>query len=272
VNALQHLSRLDDRDIFFWNGSVTETTLIVFPKPYSVCAFFLDDTDWSSDELSEAIRAVIGAGGVFLLFHGRRCQDAHDLADRVILERNPDESTDNVIMTTWHDREKLLEVVGFALVAAIPASNYIDLCKSTVFISLANSKINAALIELLAHPVRTIHQWSAREPGDESRRDQLKRKYRKVFSELTSILAKHDPIGIYFGQVNPDEYEPEVGTIIPRLRDAQSETDCARIIHEEFVSWFGEETVGPGADYRKIAHDVWEAWSKFSSGSTGPVG
>jgi hypothetical protein len=263
VNALQRLSRLDDRDIFAWDGPLTEAAAIAFPKPHFVCAFILGDTEWSSHELSEALRAVIGSGGVYLLFHGRRCEDAHDLADRIILEMNRDDSPDTVIMTTWHAREPVVEIVGFALLAAVPASKYVDGCTSTVFISLADPKANDVLRQLLAHPVRTVREWSARQPDEDSRRDDLKRKYRKVFSEMTSILASNDPIGIVFGQTNPNEYEPEVGTILPRLRDARSEADCEKIIHEEFVRWFGEETVGPWADYQEIAHEVWRAWSTF---------
>jgi hypothetical protein len=36
-----------------------------------------------------------------------------------------------------------------------------------------------------------------------------------------------------------------------------------RSLAKNFVRWFGEETVGPRADYQKIAHEVWRVWSKF---------
>ena len=55
-----------------------------------------------------------------------------------------------------------------------------------------------------------------------------------------------------------DEYEPEVSTIIPRLKDANSAEDVRRIVHEEFLHWFdGEDTAGPESAYSRIAQDIW---------------
>lgn len=92
-------------------------------------------------------------------------------------------------------------------------------------------------------------------------------KFGALFSKVESILFKHDPIGIaYIGHPlvvdNPDEYAPEVETILPRLHEAQSESDLTAIIHEEFTNWFGSETAGDKEAYRLIAIDVWDAWQK----------
>jgi hypothetical protein len=49
------------------------------------------------------------------------------------------------------------------------------------------------------------------------KRKYLKIRYGKLFEEASSILFRHDPIGIAFDNENTDEYEAEVGTILPRL-------------------------------------------------------
>jgi hypothetical protein len=41
--------------------------------------------------------------------------------------------------------------------------------------------------------------------------------YKRLFTEVSAILFRHDPIGINF-EGNTDEYDPEAGTILPRLR------------------------------------------------------
>ena len=48
-------------------------------------------------------------------------------------------------------------------------------------------------------------------------RRQLKAEYGALFDSITALLFRHDPIGINF-EDNVDEYEPETGTILPRLR------------------------------------------------------
>src|ERR1700756_3469354 len=62
-------------------------------------------------------------------------------------------------------------------------------------------------------------------------------------------------MGINF-EVNPDEYHPEVGTILPRLRSCQSANDVLQVTHEEFTRWFGADIAGPAESYRQIASDI----------------
>jgi len=70
-------------------------------------------------------------------------------------------------------------------------------------------------------------------------------------------------MGINF-ETNTDEYEPEVRTILPRLKEANSEDDLTRIIHEEFIRWFnGDNLVGEPAKYKLISGDIWRAYQKF---------
>jgi hypothetical protein len=82
--------------------------------------------------------------------------------------------------------------------------------------------------------------------------------YKNLHSGLTALLYRHDPLGLAAAGAPKDEYEPEVSTIIPRLKDANSAEDVRRIVHEEFLHWFdGEETAGPESAYSRIAQDIW---------------
>lgn len=92
----------------------------------------------------------------------------------------------------------------------------------------------------------------------------LKAEYRELFDEVSALLFRHDPIGINF-ETNDDEYEAEVGTILPRLRSCRSADEVCRVVHEEFVRWFDAETAGPHDRYAKIASEIWAHWQKFNT-------
>ena len=90
-------------------------------------------------------------------------------------------------------------------------------------------------------------------------RERLRKKYRGLFDEISSILFVTDPIGINF-ESNTDEYEAEAGTILPRLKNCDSVEDVRRVVHEEFVRWFSPHDAGPESHYQKLAEDIWKAW------------
>jgi hypothetical protein len=91
-------------------------------------------------------------------------------------------------------------------------------------------------------------------------RRQLKAEYGQSFDSIAALLLRHDPIGIDF-DVNPDEYEPETGTILPRLRECQSAGDVLRMVHQEFVRWFDADTAGLEEHYAGIAAEIWQLWA-----------
>jgi hypothetical protein len=104
-------------------------------------------------------------------------------------------------------------------------------------------------------------------------RNQMKSEFGHLFTEVEQILFSHDPIGIAFvGDKNvadnPDEYAPEVGTILPRLRHANSADDVTDIVYEEFIRWFDDvETAGPKAGYKTLSVEIWLAWNRFKKHS-----
>ena len=89
----------------------------------------------------------------------------------------------------------------------------------------------------------------------------FKAEYGELYFKVSEILFRHDPEGINF-ETNTDEYEPEVETILPRLKEASSATDLRRIIREEFIRWFGADEVGPESEFEEIAQEVWTAYQR----------
>ncbi|MBF7074612.1 hypothetical protein ISG33_14495 [Glaciecola sp. MH2013] len=88
-------------------------------------------------------------------------------------------------------------------------------------------------------------------------------KYKKLYFCVSRILYDNDIEGINFG-VNDDEYEPEVGTILPRLHDASSVEDIQLILSEEFNHWFGSNRELD--EYYDSAKEIWAAWLSYKSG------
>ena len=92
-------------------------------------------------------------------------------------------------------------------------------------------------------------------------RRQLKAQYGELFNAVSALLYREDPIGINF-EVNPDEYDPEAGTILPRLCGCQAEEDVLCVVHEEFVRWFESNNAGPKEHYKEIAAEIWQLWQR----------
>jgi len=68
-------------------------------------------------------------------------------------------------------------------------------------------------------------------------REELRRRYGAAYNRLSSLLFEEDPVGINF-EHNADEYEPEAGTILPRLRSCGSVADV-REVPKRLAQWTG---------------------------------
>ncbi|WP_217080523.1 hypothetical protein [Citreicoccus inhibens] len=92
----------------------------------------------------------------------------------------------------------------------------------------------------------------------------LREQFGARFDEVSEALFRKDPIGID-AETNTDEYEPEAGAILPRLEDRTSEADVARVIHEEFVRWFGADIARAEPGHKSCREAVgqrrsWRMW------------
>ena len=85
-----------------------------------------------------------------------------------------------------------------------------------------------------------------------------------LFDDVAALLFRHDPVGISFDD-NTDEYKPEVGTILPRLRTCNSVDDVRRVVYQEFVRWFELSNAGPESAYTEIASEIWAVWQRNRS-------
>ena len=96
--------------------------------------------------------------------------------------------------------------------------------------------------------------------GRRKRRQSLKAAYGSLYSDVSRLLREADPIGMITMGAPDDEYDPEVSTILPRLREANAAVDVQRIVHEEFVGWFGTDIAGPLTAYADVAERIWGTW------------
>jgi len=103
--------------------------------------------------------------------------------------------------------------------------------------------------------MKTSHEESKR------RRSELKVRYAALFASFAEILFRLDPAGINF-EINSDEYEPEAGTILPRVIDATSVEEIVPVLREEFSRWFGVGIQRPGITYEEIARELYDAIQK----------
>lgn len=103
-------------------------------------------------------------------------------------------------------------------------------------------------------------------------RKRTKTDYGAFFAEVLAIITRHDPMGVVYPEAplaGQTEYEPETGTIIPRLQGVRTIDDVQRIIDEEFDRWFwAGVSQRPRAPYQAIAEEIWAAWNRFSPGGS----
>jgi hypothetical protein len=129
-------------------------------------------------------------------------------------------------------------------------------------------------IAVRAHTVG--HLFSSFDPSpfrekDRAAREAVRQQEPRLFAEIAATMFRHDLMGLNF-ETNPDEYEPEAGTVIPRLGERSSARDVAAVLHEEFSTWFGADIAGPQAKYSALAEEVWALWQSNQTRSGPPSG
>ena len=91
----------------------------------------------------------------------------------------------------------------------------------------------------------------------------LKREYGRLFTSISEALFKADPAHLNY-EVNTDEYDPEVATIIPRLSSARSAEDVETILKEELLRWLWD--VGISTDnLAPLGAEIWKLWCEFNT-------
>lgn len=86
----------------------------------------------------------------------------------------------------------------------------------------------------------------------ERERAALRDRFGDSYQKLEALLFEEDPIGINF-DVNTDEYDSEVRTILPRLSSCVTVEHVQTVVHEEFCRWFDTDIAGSRSRYKRIA-------------------
>lgn len=101
------------------------------------------------------------------------------------------------------------------------------------------------------------------------RRAVLKRRYGVLYDELESVFFEHDPIGISY---TPDEYDPEVELLLPKLTQVRSAAELTDAIHSTFRDMFTPRIAGPRRKYEPIARDIWSLVTRSANETAAPRG
>jgi hypothetical protein len=99
---------------------------------------------------------------------------------------------------------------------------------------------------------------------DRPDRRRFSRAYLVLYEEVVRIFDRHDPVALIASGSPAGEYEPEVSTILPRLREAAGPDDALRIVNEEFEKWFGQ----PASDAEELGREIWSAWQRHLADTT----
>jgi RimJ/RimL family protein N-acetyltransferase len=99
-----------------------------------------------------------------------------------------------------------------------------------------------------------------KQPDEKTR---LRADYKRWITELSAILYRVDPVELNF-DVNPNEYDPEARTILPRLRNCDSVEDVDRVVREELTSWFSHDVVDSSPTYHQLVDEIWSWWQRAS--------
>ena len=130
-----------------------------FSSPINIhgehCVLFIamDARPMSTNEISDIANWALDQGAVYVSAWGPDCERVHDIIDEVLVDRNPGETDEDVIMTTWHDDETLEEALWFAVNSAFAVGNYEQTCMTLVTVTVANQDWGSQIAKTLSESV-----------------------------------------------------------------------------------------------------------------------
>jgi len=114
--------------------NIRELAKLSIPTQSFTILLCADFRDACTEDVLYIAETFLGKGIKYFCAWGPDCQRAHDVFDEVIYQNNIDE----LIMTTWHDKESLEDTLWFALYLANVAKEYSDDC-CTIIVTVNNS-------------------------------------------------------------------------------------------------------------------------------------
>jgi len=91
-----------------------------------------------NEEILKPAGELVGAGLAYLCAWGPDCERVHDLFDVAARSKNDTLSGDDVIMTTWHTRDTLVEALWFFVHSAFPTQCFEMSCKDWIIAPIGN--------------------------------------------------------------------------------------------------------------------------------------
>ncbi len=85
-----------------------------------------------------------------------------------------------------------------------------------------------------------------------------KKEYKELFEAVRAIFIERDPMGFIAGGSPKDEYDAEVGKILPALKECSSEDDVRKVIQRIFQKQFDVKAT-TGLD--EIANEIYRIYS-----------
>jgi hypothetical protein len=110
------------------------------------CLFLaIDAVDIPNAEVLSTARKLVEGGAVYVCVWGPDCERVHDCFDEVSpIEEMPQE--DDVVMTTWHNKESLEEAFWFFLKCTIPTESFVAQCKDWIAVSIHNDEWHRRIV------------------------------------------------------------------------------------------------------------------------------
>ncbi len=128
------------------------STLEDIPEVLKACSahfillIAIDASSIEDERISVIAKTLLSRGLAGFSVWGPDCSRVHDLFD---LERDPDESDETLVVTTWHENEPISEAVCYFDLNAYPSSDFESDCSDWVTIAVGSEsweeEISAAL-------------------------------------------------------------------------------------------------------------------------------
>jgi hypothetical protein len=132
---------VSERDLFLLNTpTISEVPHILrLPRRYFGVLLTCDARDIEDAVVGNLARSLIANGMRYFCSWGSDCERVHDLVDSVVIENDPDETEDSVMITMWLDQKSLDEALWQFLYVAFPAKDYEQDCRADLAIAVGNS-------------------------------------------------------------------------------------------------------------------------------------
>ncbi|HUS09614.1 MAG TPA: hypothetical protein VMZ30_04035 [Pyrinomonadaceae bacterium] len=128
------------RDLFVLNApsiSVVPGTLNLSSKYFGVL-LVCDARNVEDAAIVDLAQSLIVNGMRYFCSWGGDCERVHDLVDSVIIENDPDETEDSVIITMWFEEKTVDEALWQFLYVAFPANDYEADCQADLAIVIGD--------------------------------------------------------------------------------------------------------------------------------------